>query len=140
MPGLSHHFCQLRSPTLFWLLVLPVNLYLSVPTVTRWRSWASRTRRSRKRTSCRGCSFFLQQICIFSASRLFLSQNDIFRTSSFFSASSLRFFHLQFFTALKPFERASRFFTVLICLNPFNLLDFLLYCSKNSRRLNFPEI
>ena len=125
MPGLSHHFCQLRSPTLFWLLVLPVNLYLSVPTVTRWRSWASRTRRSRKRTSCRGCSFFLQQICIFSASRLFLPQNAVFCTSSFFSASSLRFFSTSsFFTASKPFERASRFFTVHICLNPFNLLDF----------------
>ena len=29
------------------------------------------------------------------------------------SASSLLFFHLQFFIASKPFERASRFFTVL---------------------------
>ena len=55
-----------------------------------------------------GCSFCLQQICIFSASRLFLSQNDIFCTSSFFSASSLRFFSTSsFFTASKPFERAS---------------------------------
>ena len=49
-----------------------------------------------------GCSFFLQQICIF-LPHAFFCLKMLFFAPLHFSASSLRFFHLQlFFTASKP--------------------------------------
>ena len=58
-------------------------------------------------------AFFCLKMLFFSPLHFFPHRLCVFSTSSFFTAS-------------KPFERASRFFTVHICLNPFNLLDFFI--------------
>jgi hypothetical protein len=68
--------------------------------------------------SCSKFVFFLPH-AFFCLKMLFFAPLHFPHRLCVFSTSS-------FFTASKPFERASRFFTVHICLNPFNLLIFSL--------------